>query len=100
MAADSLSVTDNRTGRMYEIPIADGAIRATELRKIKADEDETVEDSVSDASVVELDEFRHVVTGCVGVDLVDHHGGGSGRKGTVLRRRRGHPSQSGPGQGW
>ncbi|MGH3136227.1 MAG: citrate synthase [Gaiellaceae bacterium] len=40
MAADSLFVTDNRTGRMYEIPIADGAIRATELRKIKADEDD------------------------------------------------------------
>ena len=38
MAADSLSVNDNRTGLAYEIPIADGAIRATELRKIKVDE--------------------------------------------------------------
>ena len=40
MPADSLSVTDNRTGAAYEIPIADGAIRATELRQIKVDEDD------------------------------------------------------------
>ena len=40
MPADSLSVTDNRTGAAYEIPIADGAIRATELRLIKVDEDD------------------------------------------------------------
>ena len=40
MAGDSLSVTDNRTGRVYEIPIADGAIHATELRQIKVDEDD------------------------------------------------------------
>jgi len=38
MATDSLSVTDNRTGTAYELPIADGAIHATELRKIKVDE--------------------------------------------------------------
>ena len=38
MATDSLSVTDNRTGTAYEMPIADGAIHATELRKIKVDE--------------------------------------------------------------
>jgi len=40
MATDSLSVTDNRTGAEYEIPIADGAIRAAELRQIKVDEDD------------------------------------------------------------
>ena len=33
---DTLSVTDNRTGTSYEIPIQEGAIRATELRKIKS----------------------------------------------------------------
>ena len=38
MATDSLSVTDNRTGTAYELPIADGAIHATELRKIKMGE--------------------------------------------------------------
>ena len=40
MAADILSVTDNRTGQAYEIPIEDGAIRATELRKIRIDDDD------------------------------------------------------------
>jgi citrate synthase len=39
-AADSLTVTDNRTGKTYEIPIEDGTIRATELRKIKVAEDD------------------------------------------------------------
>jgi citrate synthase len=34
--ATTLSVTDNRTGRSYEIPIRDGAIRALDLRQIKA----------------------------------------------------------------
>src|ERR1700751_3198826 len=37
---ESLTVTDNRTGRQYEIPIEDGTIRATELRKIKTHEDD------------------------------------------------------------
>jgi citrate synthase len=37
---DSLSITDNRTGRQYEVEIADGTIRATELRKIKVSEDD------------------------------------------------------------
>ena len=34
-AADSLTITDNRTGRTYDIPIADGTIRAMDLRQIK-----------------------------------------------------------------
>jgi citrate synthase len=33
---DSLTITDNRTGKSYEIPIADGTIRAMDLRAIKA----------------------------------------------------------------
>jgi citrate synthase len=37
---ETLTVTDNRTGKQYEIPIQDGTIRATELRKIKTDEDD------------------------------------------------------------
>ncbi len=40
MASDDLTVVDNRTGREYTIPIKDGAIRATELRKIKVSEDD------------------------------------------------------------
>src|SRR5947208_16638836 len=35
MAKDSLSVTDNRTGKSYELPITDGTIRALDLREIK-----------------------------------------------------------------
>jgi citrate synthase len=38
--ADTLTVTDNRTGRVYELPVTDGAVRATELRQIKVDPDE------------------------------------------------------------
>jgi len=35
MPNDSLSITDNRTGKTYEVPIADGTIRAMDLRQIK-----------------------------------------------------------------
>jgi len=34
---DTLTITDNRTGKTYEIPITHGTIRATDLRQIKAD---------------------------------------------------------------
>jgi citrate synthase len=36
----SLSVTDNRTGKSYELPIKDGAIHATDLRQIKTGADD------------------------------------------------------------
>jgi citrate synthase len=35
MAKDSLSITDNRTGKTYELPVKDGCIRAMDLRQIK-----------------------------------------------------------------
>jgi citrate synthase len=38
--ADTLSITDNRTGKTYELPIQDGTIRAMDLRKIKVTDDE------------------------------------------------------------
>src|ERR1700733_12706640 len=37
---DTLSVTDSRTGRSYEIPIVDGAIRSLDVRQIKVDDDD------------------------------------------------------------
>ena len=40
MPANTLSITDNRTGKTCEIPIADGAIRASDLRQIKTDPDD------------------------------------------------------------
>jgi citrate synthase len=33
--ADTLTITDNRTGKQYELPITDGTIRATDLKQIK-----------------------------------------------------------------
>jgi len=37
---DTLTITDNRTGRQYEIPIDHGTIRAMDLRQIKAGPDD------------------------------------------------------------
>jgi len=38
--ADTLTITDNRTGTQYEVSIAAGAIRATDLKQIKAGPDD------------------------------------------------------------
>jgi citrate synthase len=38
--ADTLTITDNRTGKQYELPIQDGTIRAMDLRKIKVADDD------------------------------------------------------------
>jgi len=38
--ADTLTITDNRTGRQYEVPITNGTIRALDLRQIKLNPDE------------------------------------------------------------
>jgi citrate synthase len=38
--ADTLTITDNRTGKQYEIPIHEGTIRAVDLRQIKVTADE------------------------------------------------------------
>lgn len=40
MSKDSLTVTDNRTGRTYELPISNDTIRAMDLRQIKVNEDD------------------------------------------------------------
>ncbi len=37
-AQGTLTVTDSRTGRSYELPITDGTVRAMDLRQIKTDE--------------------------------------------------------------
>jgi citrate synthase len=36
--SDTLTVTDNRTGATYELPIDDGTVRAMDLRQIKVDD--------------------------------------------------------------
>src|SRR5512144_2408616 len=38
MAKDTLSITDNRTGKSYEIPVKDGCIKTADLRQIKVDD--------------------------------------------------------------
>ena len=38
--ADTLSITDNRTGKKYELPISDGTIKALDLRQIKVSDDD------------------------------------------------------------
>ncbi|HET7875369.1 MAG TPA: citrate/2-methylcitrate synthase, partial [Methylomirabilota bacterium] len=40
MAANSLTITDNRTGKSYEVAIANGAIRAMDLRQIRTGPDD------------------------------------------------------------
>ncbi len=39
-SAGTLHVTDSRTGRSYDLPISDGAIRALDLRQIKVSHDD------------------------------------------------------------
>ncbi len=38
--ADTLTITDNRTGKTYDVPITDETIRALDLRKIKVSDDD------------------------------------------------------------
>jgi len=40
LVADTLTITDNRTGKTYEVPIKEGTIKALDLRQIKAEDDD------------------------------------------------------------
>jgi len=40
MGKETLTIIDNRTGKSYEIPITQGAIRAMDLRQVKVSEDD------------------------------------------------------------
>jgi citrate synthase len=40
LPTNSLTITDNRTGQSYEVPINEETIRATDLRKIKVNDDD------------------------------------------------------------
>ena len=40
MGKDTFTITDNRTGKSYEIPVTDDTIRAMDLRQIKVNEDD------------------------------------------------------------
>ena len=76
MPKDTLSITDNRTGKQYEIPIAQGVLRAADLRQIKTRED--------DAGVVAYDPGYVNTASCrSAISYID------GEKG--LLRYRGYP---------
>ncbi|MEE9521795.1 MAG: citrate (Si)-synthase, partial [candidate division NC10 bacterium] len=40
MGKETLTITDNRTGKTYEVPVEHGAIRATDLRQIRVSDDD------------------------------------------------------------
>ncbi|HET9065377.1 MAG TPA: citrate synthase [Gemmatimonadales bacterium] len=40
MASDTVTLTDNRTGKQYEVPITDDTIRAIDLRQIRVQDDD------------------------------------------------------------
>src|SRR5246500_3365247 len=40
MSRDSLTITDNRNGKTYEVPITEDTIRALDLRQIKLNQDD------------------------------------------------------------
>ena len=40
MANDTLTITDNRTGKSYDVPVTDGTIKAIDLRQIKTSDDD------------------------------------------------------------
>lgn len=40
MSKDTLSITDNRTGKTYEVPVENDTIRAMDLRQIKVNDDD------------------------------------------------------------
>jgi citrate synthase len=40
VAVNTLSITDNRTGKAYELPIEEGTIKALDLRQIRTGEDD------------------------------------------------------------
>ena len=40
MSEQSLTTTDNRTGKSYTFPIENGTVRAMDLRQVKTDSDD------------------------------------------------------------
>src|SRR6188508_2815921 len=42
MASETLTIIDNRTGKQYEVPIKNGAVKATDLFQIRVTEDDGI----------------------------------------------------------
>jgi citrate synthase len=76
VSKDTLSITDNRTGKQYEVAIQDGTLRAADLRQLKVRED--------DAGVVSYDPgFINTASCRSAISYID------GEKGIL--RYRGYP---------
>jgi citrate synthase len=76
MAAETLTIVDNRTGKTYEVPLVDGAVNAADLRRIKASDD--------DPGIISYDPgLRNTATCRSAITLVD------GERGIL--RYRGYP---------
>src|SRR5687767_2996659 len=59
---DTLTVTDNRTGKQYEIPIKDGVINATALRQIKTGADDIAGLATYDPAFMNTASCRSAIT--------------------------------------
>ena len=61
--ADTLTITDNRTGKQYEIPIELGAIKAMDLRQIRTSPEDfglMTYDPASPGALCYLDAAREI----------------------------------------
>src|ERR671925_602975 len=85
-ASATLSITDNRTGRTYEVPIEDGTIRALALRDIKVDDEENCSTSaVRSVGSSQVDPYSAVAAG-VSALYGPLHGGANEAVLRMLRR--------------
>ena len=51
---DTLTIKDNRTGKQYDLDITNGTIRATDLRKVKVDENDVGNDFTVNAYIEDM----------------------------------------------
>src|ERR1700736_5479700 len=73
---ETLTVTDNRTGKSYEVPISNGAIRAMDLRQIKV--------NASDFGMMSYDPAFNNTASCISkITYIDGDAG--------ILRYRGYP---------
>ena len=73
-AQGTLTVTDNRTGKSYELPIQDGTVRGMDLRQIKAD-DHDFGLMVYDPAYMNTASCRSSITYIDGdAGILQHHG--------------------------
>src|SRR3984893_5932971 len=73
VSAETLSVTDNRTGETYELPISDGTVRAMDLRQIKTGEHDFGL-MAYDPAYTNTASCRSAITYIDGAGLLQHRG--------------------------